>query len=187
MTTKVVTDDTLGVLGRRYHELFDRVRKGVLDPQAVLDGMQTLIEGAAPTGAVVDLVDSPFCPDGCTLEEHRRGGSRDLATAKLGLYLSGAQERESVVGHDLRKEVADKPVLNANDLDFLLKPENQHLITEDWKEKKVFFWGTIYRCAGGSLYVRCLCWHSGSWGRYYCWLGCDWRSGGPAAVVASSA
>jgi len=39
--------------------------------------------------------------------------------------------------------------MNANVLDYLLA--HPELIPEDWKNKYVFFWGTIYRYSSGGL------------------------------------
>jgi hypothetical protein len=73
--------------------------------------------------------------------------------------------------------------LSANVLDYLLAhPES---IPEDWKGKWVYFWGTIYRNADGSLYVRFLFWHGGRWVWDYSWLAGDFRGSRPAAVSAS--
>ncbi len=44
MTTDV-TDEMLGRLSKKHHELYRRVREGSLDPEMVLDGLQWLIEG----------------------------------------------------------------------------------------------------------------------------------------------
>lgn len=104
---------------------------------------------------------------------------------KVVLYLSRRQQNGRLLkGYDLREELTDKPVLNANLLDALY--DNPRLIPEEWKGKAIFFWGTIYRNSHGDLYVRCLCWDDGSWPWYYYWLGHDWYDNyDPAAVLAS--
>src|SRR5688572_16325652 len=102
---------------------------------------------------IADLDAAPCCPEGWTVIEHKPGGKLDLATTKLGLYLVSTQQGEGTVGGEqLRAEFADKPVLNATLLCFLL--QNQHLIPEAWKENYVFFWGTIYRHVDGYECVR---------------------------------
>lgn len=45
MTTRVVTDDKLGVLARRQNELFRRVQQGTLPVDEILQELQQLIEG----------------------------------------------------------------------------------------------------------------------------------------------
>jgi hypothetical protein len=133
---------------------------------------------------IIDCDAAPFVPDGWSVEEHRRGGQMAWDSAKVGLYLSNRQKGGKVVkGHDLREDLRDKPVLNANALDYLLA--HPHLIPEDWKGKAAFFWGTIYRNRDGDLCVRCLYWSGGRWYWNYFWLDSDWISGNPAAVPAS--
>ncbi|MDO8633009.1 MAG: hypothetical protein Q7K38_00455, partial [Candidatus Wildermuthbacteria bacterium] len=81
------------------------------------------------------------------------------------------------------KELAGKPVMNANVLDYLLK--NPHLIPDEWKGKYLFFWGTVYRGSVGCLYVRYLCWRGVRWGWDCRWLGSGWDGRYPAALRAS--
>ena len=136
--------------------------------------------------AIIDLDADPFVRDGCLVEEHRKGGkfTWDKDAQKGALYLSMRQHgNEHIAGRELRKELAKKPVLNANVLDYLLA--NPHLIPEEWKDKYIFFWGTVYRSRGGSLFVRCLYWCDG-WYESYCVLdlGC-WRGKNPAVVRAN--
>lgn len=45
MTTQVVTDEELGQLARKQHDLFRRVREGGVEFLTVMDGLQLLIEG----------------------------------------------------------------------------------------------------------------------------------------------
>ncbi len=129
---------------------------------------------------------SPFVPDGWKVEEHTKGGIFTWDPARVRLYLSKKQKDDKrIVGNDLRKELASQPVFNANLLDYLLKPENQHLIPEEWKGKAVFFWGTIYRYSDDSLCVRYLYWYGSGWSWYCHWLGHSFYSYYPAAVLAS--
>jgi hypothetical protein len=132
----------------------------------------------------IDCDADPFLPnDGWKVEEHRKDGVVIWDSAKVSLYFSKQQKGDkSLMGNDLRKELANQPVLNANVLDYLLK--NTHLIPEDWKGKAVFFWGTIYRRSGGDLCVRCLCWGGGAWGWDYGWLGRGFNGRHPAVLRA---
>jgi len=87
---------------------------------------------------------------------NQKGGQFNWDASKVSLYLSDAQKSgKCIEGNKLREELAGKPVLNANVLDICL-PIRTH--PEEWKDKYVFFWGTIYRHLDGSLCVRCLCW-----------------------------
>jgi hypothetical protein len=131
---------------------------------------------------VIDCDASPFVPDGWKVEEHQKGGQLKFDASQIELYLSATQKKGSIEGNKLRKELAGKPVLNANVLDYLLA--NPHLIPEEWKGKYVFFWGTVYRDSGGRLCVRFLYWHDDGWdwGR---WGGRSWVSDDPAALRAS--
>lgn len=80
-----------------------------------------------------------------------------------------------------RPNLADKPVLNANVLDYLLA--RQELIPAEWKGKAVFFWGAIYRYPDGNLCVRRLYWFGDKRDRYCYWFDCGWCSDFPAACA----
>ena len=138
-----------------------------------------------PLDHMIDCDADPFCPDGLTVEEHKKGGQFQWDSAKVSLYLSKKQKgSKRINGHVLRQELEGQPVLNANVLDYLIvHPE---LIPDEWKGKYVFFWGTIYRDRDGGLYVRYLDWLGGGrwfWG--YGWLDNGWRPGFLAMVRAS--
>jgi hypothetical protein len=152
-----------------------------------LAGIRTVLRGLAEIKSVehlIDLAANPFIPEDWTVEEHKKGGQWKWDPTKVKLYPSDQQQAgKCIKGDDLRKEFEDKPVLNANVLDYLL--QHPHLIPDVWKGKWVFFWGTIYRGPYGFLYVRCLYWGGGAWFWGYYWLGYDWCSGRPALVRAS--
>lgn len=158
----------------------------------VLNGLSEI----CPIEHTIDLSTDPFIPKGWKgVEEHRRGkvvkierkgDNLYLNGEKIDFYLSEKQRKGSYsIGTDLRKELANQSILNANVLDYLLKPENQHLIPEEWKGKYIFFWGTIYRDANLNLYFRCLYWHGDGWDWFCFWLGYNFRGCHPAAVSAS--
>ncbi len=125
------------------------------------------------------------------IEEHKPGGQLIWDRTNLRLYLSENQhDGQYVRGDRLRKELADKPVLNANVLDYLL--DHPHLIPEEWKNKvedeplHIFFWGTIYRYAN-DIFVRYLhfetendCWSWASYDLEYLWQAHD-----PTVMLAS--
>ncbi|MGH7175373.1 MAG: hypothetical protein ACREGR_03380 [Minisyncoccia bacterium] len=133
---------------------------------------------------------NPWAKDGWTVDEHQKGGQWKFDPKQVEFFLSSGQKgSKTIEGNKLRKELAGKPVLNANVLDYLLK--NPHLIPEEWKKdaqgntRYIFFWGTVYRDRGGSLYVRCLDWSDGSWDWSISWLDGRWDGDNPAAVRAS--
>lgn len=127
---------------------------------------------------LIDTNKQPFIPDGITLESHKGLGKID--PTKIELYLSEKQKTGYIKGTDLLKELEDKPVLNAVVLDYLLK--HPKLIPDEWKDKYVYFWGTIYSNSYGNLFVRCLDWNGRRWGRLYSWLDNDWLGCYPAAL-----
>jgi len=133
---------------------------------------------------LIDCDADPYIPDGWSVEEHRKGGTFKYDPAKVRLHLDEGQKNGKwIEGNNLRKKLANKPVLNANVLDYLLA--NPHLIPEEWKGEIVFFWGTIYRHRGGHLCVRRLIWSGDRW--YWCasWLDLGWCGSHPAVVPAS--
>ena len=158
----------------------------------VFDALKKILRGENPFpvvgvgGLTVDLDSAPFIPDGFTVEEHQKGGIIEWDRTKVRLHLDDGQKNGNViVGNKLRKIIAKLSPYNANLLDFFLKKENQHLIPEEWKGKVVFFWGTIYRDAGGNLCVRYLYWCGTGWRWDYDWLCDDWSDDRPALVPAS--
>lgn len=133
---------------------------------------------------LIDCGANPFCPSYWEVEEHRKDGTLVWDPKKVRLHLDDAQRGEGRIGgHDLRKALKGKPVLNANVLDHLLK--HPHLIPREWKKKYVFFWGTVYRNRVGYLIVRYLYWDGDRWSWNGYWLGNEWYSVGPAVVRAS--
>ena len=151
----------------------------------ILADVLKVIKGQAEIKIIERLIDcdsAPFIPNGWSVEEHKKSGFFKFDPAKISLYLSKKQKKGSIGGHDLRKELSDKPVMNANILDYLLA--HPELIPEEWKGKYIFFWGTIYRSSGGSLYVRYLRWDGSRWLWYYRWLDSGFVSGLPAALAS---
>jgi len=156
----------------------------------ILANVLKVIKGQAEIKMIERLIDcdsAPFVPDGLSVEDHKKGGMFKFNPEKISLYLSKKQKKGSIGGYDLRKELADKPVMNANVLDYLLaRPE---LIPKEWKGKYIFFWGTIYRRSGGDLCVGDLCvrylsWYGSEWCWFYFWLVNDFNSDDPAALAS---
>lgn len=140
--------------------------------------------------SIIDCDADPFVPEGWRVEKHQKGGSLAWNSSAVALYLSDSQRKGRIEGNKLRTELADKLVLNANVLDWLLA--NKHLISESWKKDEwgkichIFFWATIYRASGGGLYVRCLCFGDGPWFWSYRRLDSGWSDDDPAALRASN-
>ena len=177
MTTKVVTDEQLGILARRQNDLFRRVREGTLPVERVLGGLQSLIEGAFDTipvggpGHLIKCDVAPYIQNGWSVRPEDQitsavRGDLILDSSKITLYFSERQKNgKAIVGNDLHKELEGKPVLTAHVLDDLLAKTN--LIPEAWKGRTIFFWGTVYRVWDGNLYVRYLYWLGGMWNWRY--------------------
>ena len=162
----------------------------------VLAGVRSVLRGHAAINVVEHVIDcdaDPFNPwtnDGFTIEEHQKGGQWKFDPKQVEFFLSSGQKDGKVIeGNKLRKELAKKPVFNANVLDYLLA--HPELIPDEWKTdgngntRYIFFWGTVYRNRDGNLFVRFLYWDDGRWNWSYHWLDCDWRGNDPAAVRAS--
>ena len=143
------------------------------------------VRPAKTLAIVINLDADPSTPDGWKVESHTKGGHFTFDPSQVVLQLdSGQQNGKSIKGTELRSKLKDVPVMNANMLDWYLA--NPQHISEEWKGKYVFFWGTIYRDRDGSLCVRCLCWSGGQWYWGDDWLGHDWDSDDPALVRASA-
>lgn len=85
----------------------------------------------------------------------------DKEAQKEALYLSSLQKGSYVRVKELLKELASKPVLNANVLDYLLA--HTELIPEAWQFKRVLFPGTIYHGYYDTIWIRCLEMKNLSW------------------------
>ncbi|MDQ3014933.1 MAG: hypothetical protein M3Q73_03650 [bacterium] len=167
-----------------------------------LGKVRDILLGRAQVSVVDHIVNGdadPFLPDGWNVEEHKKQGDMKITRdgdnlfvngKKIEFFLSDKQQGNKVIeGNKLRKELADKPILNANVLDYLY--EHLELIPESWKKdaggntRYIFFWGTVYRHSDGDLCVRCLCWCGGAWRWSDYWLDDSWFGYYPSAVLAS--
>lgn len=149
-----------------------------------------LIKGESVSGTIIDCDADPVVPNGWKVEEHKKDGKLSFDPSQVEFYLDDGQKGgKAIEGSKLRQRLADKPVLNANILDYLLA--NPDLIPDEWKTNEagntryIFFWGTVYRDSFGNLCVRCLYWSDGRWGWSDGWLGYDWDGNDPALVRAS--
>ncbi len=153
----------------------------------VLADVRNVLRGHSSITVVEHVIDcdvDPFVPDGWKVEEHQKGGSFQWDASKVKLWLASGQKNGSVLdGNKLIKDVAKKVPFNANVLDYLLA--NPHLIPEEWKGNRVFFWGTVYRNTNYFVCVRCLIYKDGKWGSRGCWYGSEFGENTPALVHAS--
>jgi hypothetical protein len=133
------------------------------------------------TDFTIDSDADPFILRGFKLEKHIKGGIFKFDPAKTLLYLSEKQKSGVVDGNDFRRELADKPVLNANVSEYLVA--HQELIPKEWMGKLIFFFGTVYRDADGNPYVYFLHWFSRQWERNLCCLNRDFNSDNPAIIA----
>jgi hypothetical protein len=135
---------------------------------------------------VIDCDANPLIPDGCSVEEHQKSGVLKWNPANVTLYFSKEQKEGNwIKGHKLHKELMSRSVrvMNANVLDYLLT--HPYLIPEDWKDKQVFFWGTIYHNQSDELFIYGLYNSHGRWEKLHFWLKGLWFEDNAAAVSAS--
>ncbi len=97
----------------------------------------------------------PSILHGWTRHTHLKFGKAVHDPSRVRLHVTPEQAApERITGHDLLEIVMPLKPYNANYLDFYLA--NPHLIPKEWRSKYVFFWGTIYVSATGTLCVRYL-------------------------------
>jgi len=157
-------------------QLFEALEKANFTPEDIiklkdfndLAGVRGLLYGWSKISCLecsINLDVSPFIPEGLKLESHCGGPAWEFSPAKVVLCLTDSQKEKSTTGHDLLKEIVDYHPLNANVLDYLLlRPE---LIPEDWKNKTIYFWGTIYSEPEDGPCVRFLYWKAGRWHSFH--------------------
>jgi len=173
----------MGKQSDRYADLTRAKVAAVFNKLGGMEGADRFLRGEMELVVKKHLIDCdapPSVPDGWEVVEHKPGGKLEFDPAKIELYLCAEQKQGSIEGHELRKKLEGKPVLNACVLDYLLK--HQELISEEWKDKYIFFWGTIYRSPGGDLCVRCLVWYGDEWHWGDGWLGSQWSGVDPAVL-----
>ena len=135
-------------------------------------------------GHVIDLDADPFVPKDWMVEEHQKGGNFRWDASRVIPLISKKNESGGwLQGNTLRKELKEKPVFNANLLDYLLM--HPSLIPADWKDKYIFFWGTIYRQPDGGMGVRCIYWHRDRWLWRGGWLIHQWHGSIATAQYAT--
>lgn len=142
-----------------------------------------LLKYGVTSGPPVDCDADPFALKGWTVEFHQKNGQFIFDSSQVKLHLDNSQmSGRRITGTKLRQRFANKRVLNANVLDYLLT--HPDLIPEEWKRnskgitRSICFWGTVYRYPGGAvgdLYIRYLYWDGGAWSWNHFWLGNTWH------------
>jgi len=141
----------------------------------------------------IDCDADPLTPPGWTVDEHIRNGKFIFKDSSIRFYYDGLQKEYScdsntipnkvINGYELRVKLENKPVLNANVLDYLL--EHQEIIPEGWKGKRICFWGTVYRSSftikGGSD-IRYLFYGGKEWHWRWMGLSCAFDKNSPAVL-----
>lgn len=167
----------------KYSDATFGLAEAVFNKLGGMEGVQRFMRDDAEVVIKTYTIDcdaNPYVPDGWKVEEHIKGGELRWNPDEVELYLCDKQKGNVIEGNELCKLLKDKPVLNANVLDYLLA--NPQLIPEEWKGKAVFFWGTIYRNSDGRLCVRYLCWRGGRWDWSNYWLDFNFDDRNPAVL-----
>lgn len=168
-----VTDEQLGRLACRQHDLFRRVREGTIDMDVVLDGLQRLIESSAfVTIEVTDM--SPLTPpgEGWELVEDV---TEPIGTLTLELILFHLLGEDWVKGTVMQSRVKELNArLGERHARALLAVRDR--IPEKWRSHYIPFPGTLWRGPSGYLRVPFLGWRSGEWILDFHGLESDFRS-----------
>ena len=130
---------------------------------------------------LIDLAARPTTIKLLSVKSHQRGKLCRF-NPDIFLYLSEFQQGRHITGYDLKKELKDKKVLSANVLDYLLKHAKR--IPSEWKDKKIYFWGTIYQNSCHDTYVRYLFWTGARWSSGRELLSNEFASSDFAAIAA---
>lgn len=101
------------------------------------------------------------------------------------LFLPQEQRSGGSIGDDLYWELVTSCVFPSNLLFEFLKRENWRFIPKKWKEKKIFFWGTIYLDDKGEPCVLCLSWNGGGWDWLPYYFHYEWQIDSPALVYSN--
>jgi hypothetical protein len=201
MDEKKLTDAEIGQIYRKTGEIIRRINDGTIGFKKSIKVIQKIIieghanehlqvvNGWAEINVIKNIIDTdatPFIPQGLLVEKHIGYGLWSWNSDLIEYFLSKEQEESFQNGNRLRKVIEslrNKKLLNANILDYLLT--NSGLIPESWKDKNIFFWGTIYGDDAGDFCVRYLYWSDSKWdwGRYWLNLDYNFNSDDPAVFI----
>lgn len=189
MTAHAVTDsqkqkptaEQVDTYTRRENELRQRYLKGVLDIDAVLDGLQNLM---GLSRGVINCNNQPEIPSWADQErpiiQHFPCGMIDpskLATASVFEEGEDTLDGEEYITRAQKLEGS----MNACAFDFYAKPENWKYLPQ---VDVIVFPKTIFRNSGSRRCVRYLCRGGAGWGRCY-WLGGGFNRDFRVGVLAS--
>jgi hypothetical protein len=148
------------------------------------------------TEVLIDCDTQVYVPHGLEVIQdadqlpNRVRGQVSFSSTRVKLHLVNGQ-KDGWSLEDVRRDLIGERVYTAHILDYLL--ENKHLIPVEWKDKGVFFWGTIYyRRKFGEFCVRYLSWEREVGEPSATWLwayhtfpngGCSLDANCPAAIA----
>jgi len=189
MTPNRVSDEQLGQLARKQHDLFRRVREGSLEPDRVLSGLQAIIEG----GPMATFDPVAFIGKGWSI----RPEDQVLTTAPLKIdpkkvvFKNMFRDGETVLNGEerLRRHQEAKNICLGVE-NFYWCWTHQDQLPEEWKltengeVRYVLFDATVLRRPGGGRHVLCLYWSGGQWYWRCRWLDDGWSAQLQTAVLA---
>jgi hypothetical protein len=123
-------------------------------------------------------------PQGTVIALHRKAGKFRWEPERMKPFVFPNEKDKLPCGFEMHKSLAGRPAPNANVLEHLLA--HKDLIPEHWKDKIVFFGGTIYRDGGECyLFARGLLWNEVyGWSSVSLFLAHDWNNDGLVALRA---
>ena len=150
------------------------------------EGVKRFLSGlteVVPMERIINCNEDPFLMSHWKVAKHDHLGKLVWDASKVKLEYSSHKEGEGVSGNTLYGELSGKVLLNANVLEFLL--ENEHLIPDEWRRLKVYFWGTLYclKDEPSETFVLYLCTVGEGWCRGTKRLTETWESSWPTAVL----
>lgn len=180
-----LTDEQLGAFTRKTNEIVKRMNNHTLNYESAMKLLQdVVIQGnhqkylsvahgsheIRPIEHTINCMENPEIPKGMILSDHDAFGILHINTSQIEFYQSPRQKTvEGMDGKELRLELKNKRVLNANVLDFFLN--NQCFIPIEWRKysHNIFFWGTTFLTSSNKEYIRCMYWGGECWvaGGYY--------------------
>jgi len=130
------------------------------DIHRVLTGQAHIIDFSKEN--LIDCSGEPFTHQSFKVKSHKQGSSfvwnKTTCTSNLHRFLT-QKMKHGITGYDFFKKLEKMPTANTCVLKYLL--EHQEDIPESWKDKFVFFFGTIYYDPeNGDQYVLCLNFYS---------------------------
>ena len=159
---------------------------GMSGDEAFLRGDKVLCDKKAriPSAVAVDLDADPFIPEGWELIEHERRGHVKWGECAWHLFVAENQRQDkyTVPGVELRRQLRIWDTANANLLDFLLRNPSR-IPTGFGRGLNIGFWGTLYHNSDGLLTIRTLRRSANKWTEGYAFVGEWFSSSSPALIL----